>query len=221
MLTVANWKRFQHYGKRRPPWIKLHRTLLDDYEYIQLPDASAALAPRLWLLASETEDGILPDDPAKLAFRLHRTPEQIIAAVNPLIAAGFLEGSLDASSVLAPRKQNGALETERETEKRERERQKPGAIAPTNGHGAGTTDDERKQEYCEAIADAFFARIKRDGGRERLTLSNAEFTRIAEWWSKRVPLATVLAGIREYSGKPETLHALVPAVEDMRARASI
>jgi hypothetical protein len=32
-LRVKNWSEFQHYKDRNPPWIKLHRTLLDhDYE---------------------------------------------------------------------------------------------------------------------------------------------------------------------------------------------
>lgn len=117
MLHVRNWRTFQHYMTRRPPWVKLHRTLLDDYEFIRLPLASQALAPRLWLLASESEDGSIASDPAKLAFRLHCSEEFILDAVNPLIAGGFLEGLLDASSVLAERKQNHAPETERETER--------------------------------------------------------------------------------------------------------
>ena len=52
-ITPRNWARFQHYNTRRPPWIKLHRGLLDDYQFHTLPLASKALAPLLWLLASE------------------------------------------------------------------------------------------------------------------------------------------------------------------------
>ena len=52
-LTPKNWHAFQHYNKRNPPWIKLHRALLDDYEFSQLPVESRALAPMLWLIASE------------------------------------------------------------------------------------------------------------------------------------------------------------------------
>jgi hypothetical protein len=35
-LQVKNWRSFQHYGKRNPPWIKLHRALLDDYAFCAL-----------------------------------------------------------------------------------------------------------------------------------------------------------------------------------------
>lgn len=117
MLTVRNWRSFQHYQSRRPPWVKLHRTLLDDYEFIRLPLASQALAPRLWLLASESNDGQITSDPAKLAFRLHCSEVEIAAAVKPLIEAGFLQGELDASAVLATRKQNLISETETEAER--------------------------------------------------------------------------------------------------------
>jgi hypothetical protein len=56
-LTPKNWKSFQHYKDRAPPWIKLHKTLLDDFKFSRLPLASRALAPCIWLLASEYEGG--------------------------------------------------------------------------------------------------------------------------------------------------------------------
>ena len=54
-----NWEKFQHYKNRKPPWIKLHHDLIDDREYQRLPIASRALAPQLWLMASESKDGLL------------------------------------------------------------------------------------------------------------------------------------------------------------------
>ena len=33
ILTVRNWSDFQHYKDRSPPWIRLHRDLLDNYEF--------------------------------------------------------------------------------------------------------------------------------------------------------------------------------------------
>ena len=38
-LRIKNWAEFQHYRTRRPPWIKLHRGLLDDYAWHCLPEA--------------------------------------------------------------------------------------------------------------------------------------------------------------------------------------
>jgi hypothetical protein len=118
IIRPRNWKSFQHYTDRRPAWIKLHRALLDDFEYHCLPVASKALAPFLWLLASEHPDGLVDADPVKVAFRLRSTPADIEAAVNPLIAANFFEVVQDASAALAAPERNGVSE---KRERRDRE----------------------------------------------------------------------------------------------------
>jgi hypothetical protein len=112
-ITPKNWAKFQHYNTRRPPWIKLHRGLLDDYQFHTLPLASKALAPLLWLLASEQQDGIIEAEPAALAFRLRISEKDLVAGLKPLIDNGFFES---ASTMLAPCKQNGVSETETEVE---------------------------------------------------------------------------------------------------------
>jgi hypothetical protein len=68
-LRVKNWTEFQHYKDRNPPWIKLHRTLLDDYEFSRLQDASKAHLMLIWLFASQ-KDGLVPDDPEFLKMKL-------------------------------------------------------------------------------------------------------------------------------------------------------
>jgi len=88
-LTPKNWRDFQHYSNRRPPWIKLHRTLLEDYDYISLPDASKALAPMLWLLASEQDGGKIVATEQQLSFRLHMSIERMLEALIPLVENGF------------------------------------------------------------------------------------------------------------------------------------
>lgn len=112
MAQVKNWKDFQHYKDRSPPWLKLHRGLLDDYDYARLPLASKALAPLLWLLASESEDGVCIDTDY-LAFRLRWSEADVIAGLNPLIDNGFL---IPAINPLATCLQGACLETEGETE---------------------------------------------------------------------------------------------------------
>lgn len=116
-LTVKGWADFQHYKDRAPPWIKLHKGLLDNYEYQSLPVASRALAPMLWLLASESEDGSIGYDVNKLAFRLRQSTAEIEEAIKPLIRNGFLIEEHPAISTLADCKQDALLETEVETEK--------------------------------------------------------------------------------------------------------
>jgi hypothetical protein len=70
VFRVENWKTCQHYKKRNPPWIKLHRSTLDDLDFLKLPIASRALAPYLWLLASESSDGSITLANEDLALRL-------------------------------------------------------------------------------------------------------------------------------------------------------
>ena len=33
--TPKNWSDFQHYKERNPPWIRLHRSLLDNFEWAE------------------------------------------------------------------------------------------------------------------------------------------------------------------------------------------
>ena len=117
-ITPKGWDGFQHYKDRKPLWIKLHRDLLDNYEFHCLPVASKALAPCLWLLASEYDGGAIPLDFALIAFRLRMTAADVEQAIKPLISTGFFV----ASSPLAECKQVACLETERETETDERKK---------------------------------------------------------------------------------------------------
>jgi len=114
LLKPKNWKLFQHYKDRNPPWIKLHRELLTNREYMCLPLASKAIAPLLWLLASESKDGVFPASQEDLVFRLHITQKEYQDGVKPLIDKGFFEVD---STMLASSKQLAIPETERETEK--------------------------------------------------------------------------------------------------------
>ena len=106
-LIPKNWANFQHYKHRSPPWIKLHKNLLDDMEYQRLPVASKALAPMLWLLASESNDGVIHRSPEEIAFRLRMTEKDVINAIKPLIKIGFF---IDADSMLATRLQDATTE---------------------------------------------------------------------------------------------------------------
>ena len=35
MLRIKNWSEFQHYKDRAPPWVKLHHSLLDNFEWAE------------------------------------------------------------------------------------------------------------------------------------------------------------------------------------------
>ena len=105
-LLVKNWREHQHYTKRNPPWIKLHRAIIDDYAFAALKDKTKAHLMLLWALAAGNE-GVIPHDPKFLAARINAT-EPI--DIESLIDAGFLvpqEGGEPAPAP-APQKTNGA-----------------------------------------------------------------------------------------------------------------
>lgn len=114
-ITPKNWREFQHYKDRNPPWIRLQKSLLDNYEFHCLPVASRALAPMLWLVASDSIDGHIDFDEKKIAFRLRMSVDELRSALKPLIDNGFFILDQGASSVLAECLQSAVPETETET----------------------------------------------------------------------------------------------------------
>ena len=63
-IRVANWERWQSYRKDRgpPPWIKIHRIVLRNTEWLQLTDAEKGHLVSIWILAAD-KDGEIPDCP--------------------------------------------------------------------------------------------------------------------------------------------------------------
>lgn len=170
-LRPKNWSDFQHYKDRSPAWIKLHRGILDDYDYACLPTASRALAPVLWLLASQYDDGNIPAETARIAHRLRWDESELISALIPLIEKGFF---IDASGVLAACYQDACLEEEIEIEIEEEKAtvQPAAAQRATSVHferfwtaypnKKGKKDAERhwKREGCDAVADDLIAHVR-------------------------------------------------------------
>jgi hypothetical protein len=133
-ITPKNWSDFQHYKDRSPVWIKLHRKILDNRDFHRLPVASRALAPMLWLLASEYDGGEIPLDYDLIAFRLRMTEVEAQEALTPLIDKEFFVVVHEASATLAeclPRE-----EKSRDRERVETEKKKKSARATPDGYSA-------------------------------------------------------------------------------------
>lgn len=109
-LRVKNWEQFQNYKDREPKWIKLHRSLLDDYEYNHLADAAKSHLIGIWLLAAKLDNKI-PCDAKWIASKIGAESE---VQLTPLLKANFLEPyeSVQNCTELYP-------ETETETEERQ------------------------------------------------------------------------------------------------------
>lgn len=103
-FRVVGWDDFQHYKHRDPPWVKLHRRLLDNFAWSLLPDASKGHLVGVWLLASR-HDNCVPYEPAWVATRIGATTA---VDLEVLVAAGFIEGCTRSGKALATRKQNAS-----------------------------------------------------------------------------------------------------------------
>ena len=184
LLQPKNWAVFQHYKDRCPPWIKLHRDLLNDRVFMCLPLASKALAPLLWLLASESKDGIFDGSLDELVFRLHITPKDYQDGVKPLIDKGFF---VVASGVLAECYQVAIPETERETEtKTETKAKKETAIAvcPSNVEEQVWSDylALRKAKKAPMTVTAL-AGLKREAEKANWSLNRAIDECVSRGWT--------------------------------------
>lgn len=119
MIKIKNWAKFQHFKDRRPPWVKLYRDILDDVEWFELDPKLAKILVMLWLIASEEENGELPDV-KKLSFRL-RLPEKEINAAIIGLSHWLEQGDIQPISAGY---QSDRPETERETEREAEKKQK-------------------------------------------------------------------------------------------------
>ena len=109
---IRNWNEFQHFKDRMPPWIKLHKRILDQRDINVISDRSFRVLIGLWLLASEDKEmqGGLPEI-ADIAFRLRMPERDLLKAFQELTP--FLER--DDINAISTRYQVDEPETETET----------------------------------------------------------------------------------------------------------
>lgn len=93
VLVIKDWSKHQHYKDRRPPWIKLYGALLDDSDFLALPEATQAQLIKLWLLASRMGHP-LPDSPKLLAGKIGANRIDL----DSLFASGLLARCKHAAS---------------------------------------------------------------------------------------------------------------------------
>ena len=151
LVTVRDLRLTQHYRNRRPPWVKLHRSTLDDDAYARLPASAWRLGLELVLLCSEAEDEVVDASPAALSWRLRRKVSE--RDVQALLSIGFIIPRQDASGTLAQRERDAASEgeTERETETEHTAHSVRRSTAAAGGNG--TPEPERFQAWWETYRE--------------------------------------------------------------------
>lgn len=141
-LLVKNWRQFQHYKDRNPPWIKLHFSLLTSSDWVALDDCSRVLAIVCMLVASKN-DGQIDGSEAGLAYLqrvayLNKKPN-----LKPLIECGFLESASKPEQGI----RNARPETETENLK-----QKEKEEAPQRSRGSRLQPDWEPDPTLQAWA---------------------------------------------------------------------
>jgi len=83
----------QSYKDRNPPWIRLHKKLLDNMKFQRMAAESRALLPMLWLMASEDENpvsGMIRFDYEEISFRLRIDNKIVKTSIDEIRHAGFI-----------------------------------------------------------------------------------------------------------------------------------
>jgi hypothetical protein len=120
-LRIKNWEEFQQYKDRDPKWIKLHRDILDDYDFDGLTEVQQCHLIKIWLLAAKIDNKI-PNDAKWVARKIGA---QSKVELDQLVTAGFM---VPYSSVQDCTETY--IETEEETEKETEEDQEANASSP-------------------------------------------------------------------------------------------
>ena len=182
-LTPKNWSVFQHYKDRRPPWIKLYRNLLDDMKFMRLPIASKAIAPCLWLLASEFDDGVIDMSIEEIAFRLRMTEKEIEGGLKPLIDNEFfyLDSTMLASGLhdAIPER-----EIEREIEKENNIRVIVGFDDFWNTYDKKVGKPNAQKEWAKANIDNILLKTVLEQAKKYAQTTEKKFRKDPERWIK-------------------------------------
>lgn len=143
-LKIRNWDEWQSYRSDRgqPPWIKVHRCVMRNPDWVALTDAQRGQLVAMWLLAAD-RDGVIPASPEliqKLCF-LDSEPD-----LQVFMSHGFIEPD---DTVASKRRQSDDKATAQSALARGRGREE----AETESHTHRARDDLEKWlgEYATVI----------------------------------------------------------------------
>jgi hypothetical protein len=143
---IVNWKQFQHYNDRSPPWIKLHRSMLTSRTWVSASDSERVLAVACMLIAADTDNKI-PADAVYLKRVAYLNAEPDFDA---LIRLQFIEFIDDDSTSLADASAPIANGTKCSSEERrgEKRREDTSAAPPSRGSvSRAAISDEQFLEF--------------------------------------------------------------------------
>lgn len=147
-LKVRNWDRWQSYRRDRgqPPWIKVHRRLMRNPEWVALSDSERGQLVAIWLLAAD-HDGDIPASPElveKLCF-MDTAPN-----INKFIDLGFI--CQNDANMTPERRQDVTPKAKAEAKAEAEKTSQPSAAPPSKK--SKKTQKTFDLKYDENIADS-------------------------------------------------------------------
>ena len=171
---IRNWSKWQSYRADRgqPPWIKIHREVMRNVEWVSLTDAQRGQLVAIWLLAAD-HDGVIPASPSiiqKLCF-LDTPPD-----LELFTEQGFIEPD---ANVTPPRRQPDADMThQRQSRGREETEKTATTELPSAKANGADPDSENPADFIfgaglrlltsagnsEPSARAFLGKLRKQAG---------------------------------------------------------
>ena len=120
-IRIKNWDRWQTYRADRgqPPWIKLHRCLLRNPDWLALTDTQRGQLTALWILAADKNGKIdAPVDVIQRICCMKNAPD-----LQTLEKHGFISTwRHDGVTMASTRRHDGVTETETEESREDKDR---------------------------------------------------------------------------------------------------
>lgn len=163
VLRIRNWDKWQSYRKDRgqPPWIKLHRELMRNVEWVSLNDAQRGQLVAIWLLAAD-RNGVIPASPEiirKLCF-MDTDPD-----LQVFISKGFIEHDANVTPIGCQPDANVTLQNRIEAEKSREEKEGNPALRATEI----PENEIWKQAKANGVPGSVLGKFAKQYGKETLT----------------------------------------------------
>jgi hypothetical protein len=203
-LVISKAGDYQHYRTRRPPWVKLHRHILDDKKLSHVTPATRWLFLGLVLLTSEESNRALKLDQEarkEIARRLNLPRKQVEEGIKALQRRGFI-CLVDASTAQAF---CTALSTEHRGTEEEKKTSYPSGVSGSSIGGVEKNGDSADSDISkETKLSLLEAMMKTDSARTQLRTLSAKATESnlsrvlesARYAKMRNPDVYILAALR-------------------------
>ena len=207
---IKNWNKFQHFKDRNPPWIKLHKDVINNREIMMLSPEAFRFLVCLWIIAADDEaiQGNLPSS-QDIAFRLRITETKCCDLLRQVDIM-----------LISERYQVDAPEERREETKTETETDTPATIKDIipfkNPHGELgkvklTIEEYTKLQAKHAPADLQAAIEILDGyiaSNNKRYASHYAVLKESGWVWERVRLMQGKPTPTQQAVRPQTIHEL-------------